>query len=91
MIQTCQESIAQIARLAIYVRGARGHRPLDFLVDCFDGLFFGFEDFAAGFFGGELIEDDLTASRSGLDQETVGELAMARWDQFGQRQIVVGV
>jgi hypothetical protein len=61
---------------------------LDFLVDIFDGLFFGLEDFAAGFFGGELIEDDLTASRAGLDQETVGELAMARWDQFGQRQIV---
>jgi hypothetical protein len=64
---------------------------LDFLVDIFDGPLFGIEDFAAGFFGGELIEDDLTALRSGLDQETVGELAMARWDQFGQRQIVVGV
>jgi hypothetical protein len=61
---------------------------LDFLVDCFDGLFFCLEDFGGGFFGGELIEDDLTALRSGLDQETVGELAMARWDQFGQRQIV---
>jgi hypothetical protein len=61
---------------------------LDFLVDIFDGLFFGLEDFPGGFFGWELIEDDLTASRAGLDQETVGELAMARWDQFGQRQIV---
>jgi hypothetical protein len=64
---------------------------LNFLVDIFDGLFFCLEDFGGGFLGGELIEDDLTASRSGLDQETVGELAMARWDQFGQRQIVVGV
>ena len=93
MIQTCQESIAQIARLAIYVRGARnrrarGHRPLDFLVDCFDGLFFGLEDFGGGFFGWELIEDELTAARAGLDQKTVGELGMARGDQFGQSQIV---